>query len=163
MLQAALLSRLMSTRYERITVASLAREAGIGRSTFYGHYHAKDELLADAFASLADAIVAPGQRPLLGVGEGLFEHIERNRELAAALFGDASQPELLARFRSTLTDAVGADLAAAGRDDPGSTASMTVGALLGGISWWLAQPDPAPAAEVERAFLAFTEQAGRDA
>ena len=62
----ACIDLMLEIGYDRISVRSLARRAGVGSSTFYRHYQDKDDLLTrvslEAMQNFKDAL-APAQSP----------------------------------------------------------------------------------------------------
>jgi len=58
----ALMTLILRKGFDALTVQDIAREADVGRSTFYAHYPSKEELLRDGFrilrAELSEAIQA---------------------------------------------------------------------------------------------------------
>jgi AcrR family transcriptional regulator len=88
LLHAALMSLIRESPYEAITVSDILARADVGRSTFYMHFHNKDELLVSAMREfLASARAATcASRPRVGALSGfslpLLEHIERHRRTA---------------------------------------------------------------------------------
>ncbi|MDB6083430.1 MAG: hypothetical protein JWN43_1311 [Gammaproteobacteria bacterium] len=73
-------------RYENLTIADITRRAGVSRSTFYAHYHSKDDILAGSIAGpftvLADTIKPHFCEPRL---IELLEHFWANRALARGI------------------------------------------------------------------------------
>ena len=67
----ACIDMMLEIGYDRITVRSLARRAGVGSSTFYRHFTDKDDLLTrvsqEAMQAFRDAL-APAQSPREGSG-----------------------------------------------------------------------------------------------
>jgi len=52
LLHKALMSLILEKKYESITVQEILDSADVGRSTFYMHFHDKDELLFSGFHDL---------------------------------------------------------------------------------------------------------------
>jgi AcrR family transcriptional regulator len=86
---------LLSRGYDAISVADIASEADIGRSTFYEHYAGKEALLAESlaqpFAVLAG--IASGQTTPAQLA-ALLDHFRTNRRLAGVLFATPIRPIL---------------------------------------------------------------------
>src|SRR3981189_97579 len=83
-LHGALMSLILRKGYEATTIQDIIDEADIGRSTFYGHYTGKEDLLRSGFQilrrELAEAqraargrIRGPQHEPL-GFSRAMFEH-----------------------------------------------------------------------------------------
>ena len=49
LLHKALMTEVLDKKYESITVQEILDRADVGRSTFYTHFHDKDELLVSGF------------------------------------------------------------------------------------------------------------------
>jgi len=93
--QDALIRRMFSGRYDRITTAALIKEADIGKSTFYEHYRSKDDVLLAVidplFTPLAEAAVGRGGLIPLRT---ILDHIWEQRALGRALFEGAPMVRL---------------------------------------------------------------------
>mgnify|MGYP000875704877 CR=1 FL=1 len=90
-LLAAFFSLVLSRRYHEIRVADVLERAGVSRSTFYEHFHNKDELLAASlegpFRILASLVRADADA---GRVRAILEHFWQNRALAHGLFQGAA-------------------------------------------------------------------------
>jgi AcrR family transcriptional regulator len=91
--------RLVRSRpYDSIRVGDVLHDADVGRSTFYAHYGGKDDLLAQAFAILYDALadcvdLALRERDDRGHFALLLEHFRENRDLFRRMTtGGAARP-----------------------------------------------------------------------
>jgi AcrR family transcriptional regulator len=89
----------LNRRYSSFAVADIVAEAGIGRSTFYEHFHGKDEVLLEAiepiFLTLVDAAIG---NTALGRVQATVEHIWQQRSLARIIF----EPPLHQKLRRKL-------------------------------------------------------------
>lgn len=97
---------LCTTSYASITVSQIIERAGIGRSTFYAHYHSKDDVLLGVVHSICDHVLSP-VGPESGhnfsghhTSEALIEHTllhlrERESGIRALVFSDGA--DVLAR------------------------------------------------------------------
>jgi AcrR family transcriptional regulator len=91
-LHRALMSLILRRGYEAVTVQDLIDEADVGRSTFYGHYTGKEDLLRNGFQilrkELAEAQHAARARTVdepLGFSLAMFEHAIGYRDVYLAL------------------------------------------------------------------------------
>ncbi len=79
----ACIDMMLEIGYDRITVRSLARRAGVGSSTFYRHFTDKDDLLTrvsqEAMQAFRDAL-APAQSPREEAAL-LFAYARRNPKI----------------------------------------------------------------------------------
>lgn len=155
---AAALTRLLERKpLEDISVAELCREAGVHRTTFYGHFDGVPEFALAEFSRGLDAIaeveVVPGVESSVAVAERYLEslraqlaHVLEERAGYRTLFGPATRRV----FRAALDDRLRhrADLALAvwrDQDLPGSprteaemreAAAFIAGGLVGVIETW---------------------------
>ena len=102
----AFMELLSTTRYAAITTSELIERAGIGRSTFYAHYHGKDDVLQTVVTSICDHVLSP-TGPESGhdfsgrhSSEALIEHTllhlrERESGIRALVFSESA--DVLAR------------------------------------------------------------------
>jgi len=89
-LHLALMSLILRKDYEAITIQDIIDEADVGRSTFYGHYTGKEDLLRSGFETLRSELTdarrhAPARRDgsqdePLGFSLAMFEHASRYTE-----------------------------------------------------------------------------------
>ena len=92
---------LCTTSYASITTSEIIEHAGIGRSTFYAHYHGKDDVLRAVVQSICDHVLSP-VGPESGhdfsghhTSEALIEHTllhlrERESGIRALVFSDSA-------------------------------------------------------------------------
>ena len=87
-LSQALIALIQDKRYDVITVQDICDRANVGRSTFYAHYHDKDDLLTSNFQQVMESLGQPlayrdGQ--LVFPIAPLFEHVLGHQHLYKAL------------------------------------------------------------------------------
>lgn len=159
-LQNALLDLARERPLDAITVADIAAEAGVNRSSFYQHYADKDQLLADALESAVDDVSSRiirsadphdiSQPP--AELTTYLQHIADNADLYRLVLGEHGSltvaAQLHARVERIVGDAVreGAPSVFDGLPVDVVAASVT-GSALGVITAWLAR-DPLPPIEV---------------
>ena len=92
---------LCTTSYASITTSEIIERAGIGRSTFYAHYHDKDDVLRTVVQSICDHVLSP-VGPEAGhdfsdhrTSEALIEHTllhlrDRESGMRALVFSDSA-------------------------------------------------------------------------
>jgi AcrR family transcriptional regulator len=91
-----------------VTVQDILDRADVGRSTFYSHFHDKDELLRSGFERMYPALAAHRDAALGGSGFiddmplELMRHMNEQRPLFKALLGKQSGSMLLAHVQDYL-------------------------------------------------------------
>ncbi len=109
-LHLALMSLILRKDYEAITIQDIIDEADVGRSTFYGHYTGKEDLLRSGFETLRSELTdarrhAPARRDgsqdePLGFSLAMFEHASRYTETYRALASSLSTNSARSFLRS---------------------------------------------------------------
>lgn len=96
----AFMELLGTTRYAAITTSALIERASIGRSTFYAHYHGKDDVLQAVVTSICNHVLSPAgpesRHDFSGrhSSEALIEHTllhlrERESGIRALVFSES--------------------------------------------------------------------------
>ena len=149
-LHGALMSLILRKGYEATTIQDIIDEADIGRSTFYGHYTGKEDLLRSGFQilrrELAEAQRAargradgPQDEPL-GFSRAMFEHAAGYTDVYLAMVGGRGGVVAISELRKVLSEFVRKELSTA-RDDGTVSRDLVVqfvvGALLTVLTWWL--------------------------
>lgn len=158
----ALVGLIRDRGYSAIGVAEIVEAANVGRSTFYAHFHSKDELLVRSLERLRPVLQAGRERqlrePLTGSCHGtlaLFHHVAEYGDVLAALEGTPAKAAVLEAIGAELTRFLGAH-AAARREPFGPSRDLVlryiVGAFTSVLSWWLAQHPRPPAEQADRLF-----------
>ncbi|HYF62162.1 MAG TPA: TetR/AcrR family transcriptional regulator [Herpetosiphonaceae bacterium] len=155
LLNDALVALMLEKNYDAITVNEIIARANIGRSTFYGHFYDKDDLLAGNIERLMRSL---GQRPAAGPSgfdsAALFEHIHAQRALFKALARGgglaialkASQRVMVAVIERSLAERAGPGQPAVPLPALAQYLAATFIALL---RWWLDNDLPYAPAELE--------------
>lgn len=173
LIRAAGLRLIHERGYEGMGLRLLAREAGIGQSTLYGHYATKQDLLVDLICLHMEALLAalranvpaegpPLERYLTFVRFHLDYHIRRRREVFICYSELRSlEPANHARvtalrqgYERFLIDIL-AEGRAAGvmrRIEP-RVAAYAILAMLSGITHWYRADGPLPEDEVRRGYV----------
>jgi AcrR family transcriptional regulator len=87
-MQEALMRMLAREELSSIGVAELCREAGVHRTTFYGHYESIGELAADTFAAIITAAAAASPQPGDSVEQISRAYLEAAENVLAAVAHD---------------------------------------------------------------------------
>ena len=146
----ALLSLLQTKDYDVITVEDLCAKARIGRSTFYGHYTSKDDLLRARLQHLRDTLIeqrrAAARAPVPSQGLAfsgiMFEHASEHMHLHRHLLGNRGGTIAFAMIRDMLAELVRDETAPARSKDAllqDFTTAYIVGAFMAVMDWWMKQ------------------------
>jgi len=171
---------LMSEKgYDQVTIEELTERADIGRTTFYLHYSAKQDLLLEQFDELLEQLVGqlsdipltswtqqgqmlpaedhPG-RPICMV----FTHAADNEELYRLVLHGEGVDQASQRLQEMMTRAVSSYFDPQLADETGQVrlqfpvdlfGNYCAGALLGMIKWWLDAYMPYTPQEMEAIFF----------
>ena len=144
----ALLALIVERGYEALTVQDVLDRADVGRSTFYAHFHDKDDLLQAAFAQglrVLESERGPGAGSLPELSLALFRHTDEHRPLYRAMVGRPSGAMLTRALNATLGAHVRSHLERLSGQltVPAEVAAQYyVSALLGLLTWWLDSERP---------------------
>jgi AcrR family transcriptional regulator len=144
------MSLILRKGYEAITIQDIIDEADVGRSTFYGHYTGKVDLLRSGFqtlrAQLADtqrtarAKADGSQDQPLGFSLAMFEHASQYADIYRALVGGRGGVVAVNEIRQVLSELVRKE-PSAGQDDRAVSRELVVqfvvGTFLTVLTWWL--------------------------
>ncbi len=135
--------RLFHVPYSKLTALQIAREAGVGRSTFYEHFSGKDAVLAASvsgpFALLADCILTRDNTEQL---VPLMEHFWHNRSLGRAVLTGATRRRVTGVLADLIEQRLGTDacgLTAPLLLPPRLVAKQLAEGLLGPLHAWLVE------------------------
>jgi AcrR family transcriptional regulator len=149
--RSALLDSLMSLMtthgYRSVSVDTLLQRARVARSTFYAHFHGKDDLLRENVRRLRAVIVgesvglSPEQR-LLRFTRAFYEHAYENRRLYLSLLRDSDRgAAVFKKMQVVLAEVATNELReASARHDPDvieHAVHFFVGAQWSVLAWWL--------------------------
>ncbi len=171
LLMNALLDLIVEKEYEEVTVQDIVDRANVGRSTFYAHFLDKRELLLSGVDGLQGLLTHEGtaldpsaapRAHLLTFSLPLFQHVQSNLRFCRALLGTHSAAIVEPRIQRILAELVREELAAC--VPAGAVLAVpldvvvqyTVSAFLGLLRWWMDQPAPCSAEEIDRQFRALT-------
>jgi AcrR family transcriptional regulator len=166
-LQEALFALILEKGYDSVTVEEITTRADLGRTTFYLHYHDKEDLLMQTVRDLVDGLVDQlAQFPidsmrirseavtgdlLLPIISLAFQHVEQNADLYRVVLRGEGTYSAMRRVRQILTQAIDGliqHFAARNKLDLNPLVPMDVflnslaGAWLGLITWWLEEDLP---------------------
>ena len=178
-LRAAMLDLMEEKGYDQVTVEELTDRADIGRTTFYLHYSAKQDLLLEQFGELLDQLVVQlSQIPLSAWGqEGdlksvddhpnrpicmIFQHAADNKDLYQIVLRGEGVDQASERLQVIMTNAVNTFLShKLGQEDEQIALKIPIdllgnyfaGAMLGVIKWWLEAEMPYSSEQMEEIFF----------
>lgn len=166
-LQLALQDLILEKGYEAITVQEILDRADVGRSTFYSHFHDKDDLLVSGFELMhaeLDAAVGQGGGVAPTVSDialGIFRHAEGNRRAFRAMMGGSSGEIVLRQARQYLEMHLRDEIEpkATSINDPAivdAIIEFEAAALVSLVSWWLDNESTVPAERMHELFMTLT-------
>jgi len=152
--------------YEAIRVDDICAEAGVARSTFYGHFAGKDDLLRRIFDDVRRSVANP---PGTGVDrssawvERAFTHAATRRShlclVASGRRREVALGELQLIFGAELRRELAATCPVT---ELSPRVAMGVAALLGLFEWWLADGARRSPAEMASLFRGAVETGSSD-
>ena len=159
-------NKLMETRrFENITVQEIIDEANIGRSTFYGHFETKDELLkamcTDIFHHVFTELLpdeadhSEGLQNLeLKLGHILYHLRERKQNLKGILGGESADL-FMYYLKGYLRELFGRYLDEFDAQIPGDfLMHHLTGSFAEAVKWWMAEDTKHSPEEVAAYFMA---------
>jgi AcrR family transcriptional regulator len=169
-----LLSLIQEKGYDRITVQDILDRADIGRSTFYGHYRDKDDLLRAGFEDIRAEFAAERDSAEKGTRSNVeflepvhavFDHVGRHRQFWGPLSRKGGADLVTRILRESVSDLAREHLRS---QFPDATADPTrreaaiqfvTGACMGLLIWWL-ENDAVPytAEEIQSIFRQLATQ-----
>jgi AcrR family transcriptional regulator len=160
-LQDALFTLARLRGVDDVSVADIAEQAGVNRSTFYQHYANKETLLADALDVVADDAVStldaidPMSDETPAALLALFGHVDANAALYLRVFTEPGYGEVVVRLRQRIRQAVldftASSQEAVPHDVPlDLVAAGIAGTVVGVMGHWLAMEPRADSATAAR-------------
>jgi AcrR family transcriptional regulator len=167
MLREAMLSLVLEKGYDAVTIEDITERADLGRTTFYLHYHDKEDLLLESLTEVADElkrqILEPplqGWPPVVQV----FRHASENAHLYRIILSGQGVARTEAGIRALISKEVVSFIQNA-QDRNKIELDLQVpldifsnyfaGALLSIIRWWLEEDQPYPPEEMALMFRAM--------
>lgn len=172
-LRAAFLELAHESGPEKIKVSTVCERTGIDRATFYRHFDAMDDLVADALADLADQATSEWEATSTGSGTQLaestaifveyLEHIEENWQLYRWALGPTGSSKTIHALLERSARGVAFELQkldpTLSSEEVALRASFASGGILGACIHWLATDVPACSAEeLSAKILAMSDQ-----
>ena len=143
LLSAALVELIREKDYNAITVSDIIERANVGRSTFYAHFHDKDDLFVGELDRVVDLlghrIPSQDERPFFP-SLGLFQHVGEEYELYKALLWTPGIDLLIKHMQKSLTQRIEQGLQNSGTEYEVPIpilANFISGSFLTVLKWWL--------------------------
>jgi AcrR family transcriptional regulator len=145
LLSEALIELIREKGYNTITVSDIIDRANVGRSTFYGHYRDKDDLLVGELDRLIDVLDRhipdeSREENLFFPSLGLFQHVGEEYELYKALVWGSGVDLLFKHVQKSLSQKIEQSLQGSGREfnvPIPILANFIAGSFLTLLRWWL--------------------------
>src|SRR5512133_1561092 len=147
LMRKALIDLMLEKHYESISVDEIADRANLGRSTFYVHYHDKDDLMIQSVEESLDTFflqIRENKERQSGdfTLAPFFYHLQEVYPLYRALLWAGKASDVFDRLQKNLSQWFESRLRAAhpglSIDPPAELAAYAaVGALIALIQWWL--------------------------
>ncbi len=177
LLRDALFALILEKGFDAVTIEEITNRADLGRTTFYLHYHDKEDLLMESISELADDLIeqmvrlptetwqaesdasnaTPSPAILLP-----FNHVANNAQLYRIILRGEGSYTIARRLREIIVQACDAMLHVLLEKDRLATINPQVpmeiflnylaGSWLGLITWWLENDMPYSAADMALMF-----------
>ena len=146
----------LKREYDRMTVADIAQQANVGRSTFYEHFESKDDILEQSlsriFAALADTV---GGNVDLETLRFVVDHLWENRKLASAMIVGSTRSLTLRMLSNLFESRLRSRVDGARRGVPlRMIADHLAGAQLALLAAWFENRTPCGSEQICRALNA---------
>jgi AcrR family transcriptional regulator len=164
-LREALMGLAREKPYDAIAVKEILGRANVGRSTFYAHFHDKNELLESAIHEMLGSIhdrrpARGGVDEPLAFSRPILDYIAEHRRCGAAMPRDG-RVVMHARLQTVLTSLIGDGLAAlSGRQPTPAIPTDLIARHIAGtfvlvLNWWVETDAKLTAADVDARFRAL--------
>jgi AcrR family transcriptional regulator len=183
-LKEALFSLILEKGYDAVKIEDITERADLGRTTFYLHYHDKDELLLESIDTIVTELVARMPMPMIASNEEqdgafvedailiTFRHAHENAQLYRVILRGEGASRVSGRLHRIISQ-IAAELLQK-RAEIGLLSSSPqvpvdvfanyfAGALLALITWWLESDQAYPPEEMASMFRKLFFQGGRQA
>lgn len=147
LLTAALVELLQEQRYDLISVRDIITRAKVSRSTFYLHFHDKDDLLASNFTHVLSQLYYQSAEAQLDLrllpALDIFRHVQAHRKLYESVVGGRGLEVLFKAGRDYWGGQLEQILSASTVPLP-IMINYVTGALMTLLKWWLDNRLPYP-------------------
>jgi AcrR family transcriptional regulator len=154
-LRQALMELILERGYNAVTIEDITERADLGRTTFYLHFHDKEELLVESLEEIAEELkIQVEQIAAAQTEEGsrlqnpvsvVFRQVDANRDLYRIILQGEGGTQAASRIRDIIEEAAAdffarhmSGFTSAPPEAPkGVMAGYFAGAMMGFISLWL--------------------------
>ena len=158
LLSSAFVALMREKGYSAISVSDIIERANIGRSTFYSHYHDKDDLFVHELDRVIEALshrIPSHEAMPYFPSLGLFRHVGEEYELYKALVWTPGIDLLIKHLHRSLSDRIEQAMQknASDFDVPLPVlANFIAGSFLTLLKWWLENKMTYSPEEMDRLF-----------
>ncbi len=178
LLQKALIELISERGYDAITIQDIVDRANVGRTTFYLHYHSKDELFMNCHEAIVsefrigplhplsrEELLSPEAPPGM---TSAYRHLEDARAPLYSIFQGKDGLLILRRLRDWSAQEIETSLRAAFAEADSTIpfdvlANYLAGAQIALVEWWLEKRQPHPLENLAQTFHRLQRAAIRDA
>lgn len=184
LLKEALFALIIEKGYEAVTIEDITERADLGRTTFYLHYHDKEELLLESIDTISEELMAqiapippsswndqsidPFSNPRDPI-KIVFNHAAENATLYLIILRGEGAPKAASRVHyiisqkviEVLHNSVNNGVAIRPSVPEEVFANYLAGALLGMMTWWLESKAPYTPDDMAIMFRKLFFQGGR--
>ncbi|HYS51000.1 MAG TPA: TetR/AcrR family transcriptional regulator [Burkholderiales bacterium] len=163
LLREALGALIREKSYDDIVVKEILARADVGRSTFYAHFHDKDELLLSGIQDMLRS--AQSREGIVWFSLPILEHIEEHRNTGGATMGRRGRQAMHEHLQHAIAELIEGDLrrglhrsrSRVGRGSPELMVRWIATTFVLVLNWWVENDNRFPAREADRVFRGLIE------
>ena len=167
LLRKALISLVHEKPYDSIVVKEILDRANVGRSTFYTHFHDKDELFTsgvqEILRSFTSSVLPPSTKQherMISFSLPIFEYHESRRCMGESRIGPRGRAVLHEHLQNVLAEMISCDFRkdvigqqpVAGQIPPDLLAQYIASTFVLVLNWWVESRSPLGPKEVNDLF-----------
>lgn len=162
-LWSALQNLLQQHTWDVISVSMICEVADVARSSFYGHFNSKMELLDFGFATVLKDLrplvttASTGSRELATI-HWLINHISENKAFFRRAPQSNADGTVFARFRANTEDLLAEELTSKGSNPDVRMVTFVVGGIFAVVSKWIETGATQTPSEIEEIVLALSKR-----
>jgi len=170
LLHEALALLIREKAYDCISVKEILNRANVGRSTFYMHFHDKDELLVSGIHDMLRSVQSSGpptsakrHEQTIWFSLPIFQHIHQHRGAGDAKMGTKGRVVIHEYLRKVLVELIADDVnrtfqghrESAGHPSPELLAQYVASTFVLVLNWWIESRSPLSPKEIDDSFRAL--------